>query len=93
MSDDARRFPVLKPTVGGPRESIPWKALEPHARQAIRNHSQTLEQLAERGGLAWSEMFYILRNEPFPMKRHPFTSNEEAKPLVLAMLKERGFEA
>lgn len=31
--------------------AVPWSAVEPHRGQAFRNHGQTLEQLAGRGGL------------------------------------------
>ena len=49
-----RRFPIIKTWhsegVVSP-DSIPWELLSPHEPQAIKNHSQTLEQLAKRGGL------------------------------------------
>lgn len=38
---------------------IPWAFLAPHEAQAIKNHSQTLNRLAERGGLAASEAIDI----------------------------------
>ena len=40
-----RLFPIM----GGP--AIPWSMIRPHERQAERNHSQSLERLAQRGGL------------------------------------------
>lgn len=40
-----RRFPVQR----GP--SIPWRAIAPYKYQVKVNHGQTLERLAERGGL------------------------------------------
>jgi len=42
--------------------SIPWEMLAPHARQAMANHDQTLERLAERGGLDPYEAICILED-------------------------------
>ncbi len=39
---------------------IPWDMLAPHARQAKSNHGQTLERLAERGGLGPGEALAVL---------------------------------
>ncbi len=41
-------------------ESVPWDFLAPHEAQAQANHDQTLERLAERGGLDPTEMVCIL---------------------------------
>lgn len=51
-----KRFPVLGSPDGQPK-SVPWHLVEPHRKQAEKNHSQTLERLAERGGLSWAELF------------------------------------
>lgn len=45
--------------------SIPWAMLTPHEAQAQRNHSQTLQRLAERGGLAPCEAVAILEDRPW----------------------------
>jgi antitoxin (DNA-binding transcriptional repressor) of toxin-antitoxin stability system len=45
--------------------SIPWAVIAPHARQAWINHSQTLERLAERGGLSAAEAVAVLDNRAF----------------------------
>lgn len=53
------RFPILekgKPTV-------PWSAIEGHEQQALRNHHQTLERLAERGGLSYAEFWFVMHDE------------------------------
>lgn len=39
---------------------IPFAMLVPHERQALSNHGQTLERLAQRGGLGVSEAIDIL---------------------------------
>lgn len=55
-----KRFPVL-----GTGQTVPWAAIEPHERQAKYNHYQTLERLAERGGLSWSELAAVLEDRPW----------------------------
>ena len=39
---------------------IPWAIIDPHRRQAERNHGQSLERLDERGGLDPTELFAVL---------------------------------
>jgi len=53
-----RRFPIQ----GGP--SIPWRVIAPHEAQAQRNHDQSLERLAERGGLSPAEALLVLDDKP-----------------------------
>ncbi len=67
-----RRFPIQ----GGP--SIPWKAIAPCEGQAKRNHSQSLERLAERGGLSAIEAFAVLESRPLRDVMNGKISNEEA---------------
>ncbi len=50
----ARMFPIQD----GP--AIPWAVIAPFEKQAVRNHGQTLERLAERGGLGVTEALWIL---------------------------------
>lgn len=40
---------------------IPFAMIQPHEAQALRNHGQTLERLAQRGGLAASEAVAIIK--------------------------------
>ncbi|MVA47754.1 hypothetical protein GOZ83_22090 [Agrobacterium vitis] len=64
-------FPILNDPI---IKSIPWALIRPHEKQAQTNHSQTLRRLAERGGLAICEAYYILSDRPYPMhgpKRTP----------------------
>jgi hypothetical protein len=44
---------------------IPLAMIRPHEQQALRNHSQSLARLAERGGLAASEAVAILEDKNF----------------------------
>lgn len=55
-----RQFPIL-----GTNESIPWNIIAPHEKQALCNHGQTLQRLAERGGLDYVELLSVLEDRPF----------------------------
>lgn len=54
------KFPILG---SEPKEYIPLDIVKAHEKQAIRNHGQTLERLAERGGLDWIEMLFVLEDK------------------------------
>lgn len=68
-SDAPSEFPVLWPykrteeheweKAGCPR-NVPWAMLAPYEWQAKRHHDQTLQRLAERGGLSPCEMVAVL---------------------------------
>lgn len=58
---------------------IPWAMIAPHEGQALRNHSQTLRRLHERGGLVWSEALAVLNDRDW---QH----NSNAKTIVLKMV-------
>jgi hypothetical protein len=51
---EARMFPIQR----GP--AIPWAAIAPHERQAQINHGQSLERLAQRGGLSPAEAVWVM---------------------------------
>jgi hypothetical protein len=65
-----RRFPVLfndrerREHPDCPR-SIPWDVIAPHEAQAQKNHSQTLERLANRGGLHPKEIVAVMLDRPW----------------------------
>lgn len=69
------RFPLLPTTAfeGVPKlpDSIPWTLIAPHERQAQANHSQTLERLAERGGLSPRELWAVMHDCYFYDPRPP----------------------
>lgn len=44
---------------------IPWEVVEPHRARALRNHYQSLERLAARGGLSPQELACVLLDEPY----------------------------
>lgn len=62
LFESCNAFPVLNP-LGSDPVYIPYNIIAPHEAQAIRNHSQTLQQLAERGGLAWTEILAVLSDK------------------------------
>lgn len=72
-------FPIL-----GSKEYIPLDIVKLHEKQAIINHSQSLERLAERGGLSWLEMLFVLKDKPFNYKMH--LSEIDAKKEVLKIV-------
>lgn len=80
MADTERTFPVL----GERGFSIPWSIVAPHAGQAHRNHGQTLERLAERGGLSWGELWMVLNGHEWGKIKCP--PNVECAKLVLAIV-------
>jgi len=57
------RFPILNSPKGQP-SSVPWEIVEPHRKRAEKNHYQTLERLAERGGLSWAELVAVMADRP-----------------------------
>lgn len=54
-----RRFPVM----GGP--TVAWSFVAPHEAQARINHRQSLERLAQRGGLDPAELWAVVHSVRF----------------------------
>lgn len=60
---ERRQFPILNS--GGCK--VDWQFVEDHAgKQAMTNHGQTVQRLAERGGLSWEELYYAVKGERWP---------------------------
>lgn len=66
-----KTFPILQSCVARCREQgfhsplvVPFDLVKRHERQARTNHSQTVERLAERGGLSWLELLLVLTDKP-----------------------------
>lgn len=79
--DETARWEAL----GCPR-SVPWSLLAPHEAQALANHDQTLERLAQRGGLSPFEMVLVIEDKRLYM---PAKGADEASiPRLLAHLKK-----
>lgn len=53
----SKQFPIL----GNERiKSVDWSVVEPHRAQAEKNHRQSLETLAKRGGLSLDELVAVM---------------------------------
>jgi hypothetical protein len=79
-----RRFPVITGQSGVPREvhtrwprSVPWAFVETFREQAEDNHDQTLERLAERGGLAPNEMWLAAHGQQLSKFRQTLSPPSE----------------
>ena len=71
------RFPVLDDE----RYSVPWESIAGFEAQAWRNHGQTLETLASRGGLSSCELVALITGGRWsPMPEH------QARALVFELL-------
>lgn len=77
---DIRLFPIMD------APSIPWSVIAPCEEQAKKNHDQTLERLAERGGLDAGEAVVVLQS-----KRLRFIPEEhdECVRLLAEIVRER----
>ena len=54
------------PIMGGVLlKAIPWALISGHEDQAQHNHDQTLNRLADRGGLGSSEAWAIINDMPW----------------------------
>lgn len=63
---EEREFPLLIGNRWGKAEcSIPWGLIAPHENQALKNHGQTLERLAQRHGLSFCEALAIIEDRPW----------------------------
>lgn len=61
-----RRFPILLNKMQRAAYDcpafVPWELVAPHEKQAFANHHQSLERLAERGGLGPVELVAVLED-------------------------------
>lgn len=68
MTDKREVMPIM---VGVFIKAIPWAVISSHERQADLNHGQTLNRLAERGGLDPAEAVAIIKDQPWPSHQSP----------------------
>jgi hypothetical protein len=61
----ARRFPIMNDGYAECPSSIPWFVAERYDRQMQRNHSQSVEKLAERGGLDPTELWFCVQSKDY----------------------------
>lgn len=76
---EERRFPVLDAGF-----SVPWRLVAPFETQAQRNHSQTLQRLAERGGLDPVELWAVMHGMGW-RDRSKLPTQEAAKAWALSL--------
>jgi len=69
--EEIKLFPDLPKTV-------PYEAIRDHEKQALHNHDQTFERLAERGGLGPDELYYIMHDQPFKFRSEEAISMKDA---------------
>lgn len=56
----------LFPIMGSPCiKIIPWDLISTHEKQALANHGQDLERLAQRGGLSACEVMAVLEKRAY----------------------------
>ena len=77
--NSALMFPILNDQV---IKAIPWAAIAPHEAQAQRNHSESLNRLASRGGLSVCEALAVMQGEPW-RKHHMAWARAKLLCLVL----------
>lgn len=77
---EERRFPVLDAGF-----SVPWRLVAPFEAQAERNHNQTLQRLAERGGLDPVELWAVMHGMGWK-DRSKLPSQEAAKEWALSLV-------
>lgn len=53
----------LFPILGSGGQKIDFGLVAEHGKQAKANHYQSVERLAERGGLSWSELYAVLHDQ------------------------------
>lgn len=62
-------------------DTVPWDMVVAHEEQVRRNHSQSVQRLSERGGLAPDELYYALRDRDLLALGRPRTDQEKVKDL------------
>lgn len=60
--DNQKTFPIITST-GRSNQAVPYSLVLSHEEQALKNHGQSVAQLARRGGLSWGELMCVLRDE------------------------------
>lgn len=79
-----KMFPIMtgRGTKGPCPSAIPWEAIAPYEGQAKANHDQTLERLAQRGGLDPIEAFFVMTGRNW----HNFKMTEELEKEACAFI-------
>jgi hypothetical protein len=86
---DERTFPLLLSYAEGQtvaRKRVPWSLVAPFEARAQKNHAQSLDTLARRGGLSPAEMYYLLHDVRWP--GHDIVSTHEAMAYIEAEIRK-----
>lgn len=86
-----KMFPILKTGRWGKTvlpASIPWSLVAPHEAYAQKYHSQSLERLAQRGGLAPEELWHVILHKDWDGSSKYNVSEEEALEWLQKLLQE-----
>lgn len=79
QGDDKKRGSIKAAIAGGSlyvAVQAPWEMMIAHEKQALKNHSQTIQRLSERGGLSACEAVAVIEDREY--SRLPLvTANEE----------------
>jgi hypothetical protein len=87
-----RKFPIMVGYEGtkGPCPSwIPWEAIAPYEGHAQENHQQSLERLAERGGLSPVEAFFVMTGRRWQGERFTDALEREACAFLDKVVRDR----
>lgn len=88
-----KQFPIMigyRGTKGPCPSSIPWDAIAPYDGMAKVNHDQTLERLAERGGLDPVEAFFVMTGRKWSMVPVGDDLEKEACAFLDKIVRDRG---
>lgn len=58
MVEERKGFPILN----SGKQTVDWQLVADHGDQVRKNHYQSVERLAQRGGLSWCELHAVLHN-------------------------------
>ena len=78
------------PILRHPEFRLPWALMVPHTAQALKNHGQTLERLAERGGLGFTEAYAILKDKDGSAVKHDAPAQAAARVLIERLIAQAG---
>lgn len=91
--NEVRKFPIIVDSEGtkAPCPSwIPWDAIEPYEGHAQANHGQTLERLAERGGLGPEEAYLVMTGRRWRGEVFSEAFEKEACAFLDKIVRDRG---
>lgn len=91
---EEKMFPILisdRATFDIKDKAVPWRLIEPLRGSVLMWHNQTLERIAERGGLGVFEMYAHTKNlmPEMWLKLYPFAGpSKETKEMIKAWFEE-----